>query len=73
MSSLEPRSGKHLTRKQREQRAFRLVVTGGTFGAIAAIGFVLAAINVVGFGIPLLAGIIAVVCLVLFRRSVGLR
>ena len=71
MSSLEPRSSKRVSRKDREARAFRLVVAGGTFGAIAAIGFVLAAIGVVGFGIPLLAGIVAVICLVLFRRSVG--
>lgn len=72
MSNLEPRSGKRLTRKQREARAFQLVVAGGTFGAIAAVGFLLAALNVIGFGIPLLAAIVAVVCAVLFRRNVGL-
>ncbi len=72
MSNLEPRSGKRLTRKQREARAFRLVAAGGTAGAIAVVGFVLAAVGVIGFGLPLLAGIIAVICLVLFRRDVGL-
>lgn len=72
MSNLEPRSGKRVTRKQRETRAFQLVVAGGTFGAIAAVGFLLAAINIVGFGIPLLAAIIAVACVVLFRRNVGM-
>jgi hypothetical protein len=71
VSSLEPRSGKRLTRKERETRAFRLVAVGGTAGAVAAIGFVLAAIGVIGFGPPLMAGIVAVICLVLFRRSVG--
>ena len=71
MSQLEPRSGKRVSRKDRETKAFRLVAAGGVAGAVAAIGFVLAAIGVVGFGIPLLAGIIAVICLVLFRREVG--
>ncbi|MCW3012176.1 MAG: hypothetical protein JWO90_2580 [Solirubrobacterales bacterium] len=72
MSSLEPRSGKRVTRKEREAKALRLVAVGGTAGAVAVIGFVLAAIGVVGFGVPLLAGILAVICLVLFRRNVGM-
>lgn len=71
MSDLEPRSKKRVSRKDREARAFQLVVAGSVFGAVAALGFVLAVINVVGFGIPLLAGIVAVICLVLFRRNVG--
>lgn len=72
MSSLEPRSPKRVSRKDREARAFRLVAAGSVFGAVAVIGFVLAIIGIVGFGIPLLSGIAAVICLVLFRRSVGL-
>ncbi len=72
MSNLEPRSPKRVSRKDRETRAFQLVVAGGASGAIAVVGFVLAAIGVIGFTLPLLAGIVAVVCLVLFRRSVGM-
>jgi len=72
VTSLEPRSPKRVSRKDREARAFRLVATGSVFGAIAAIGFVLVVLGIVGFGIPLLSGIVAVICLVLFRRSVGL-
>ncbi len=72
MSSLEPRSPKRVSRKDREARAFRLVAAGSVFGAIAVIGFVLAIIGIGSFGIPLLSGIVAVICLVLFRRSVGL-
>ena len=72
MSSLEPRSPKRVSRKDREARAFRLVAAGSVFGAVAAIGLVLAVLGIVGFGIPLLSGIVAVICLVLFRRSVGL-
>ena len=44
---------------------------GGTAGAVAVVGFVLALIDVIGFGIPVLAAIIAVICLLLFRRSVS--
>ncbi len=71
MSNLEPRSGRRVSRKARENRAYQLVVAGGVFGAIAAIGIVLAVVGVVGAGLPLLSAVIAVVCFVLFRRTVG--
>jgi hypothetical protein len=38
---------------------------------IAVVGFILAAIDVMGFGIPFIAAIVAVVCLLLFRRTVS--
>jgi hypothetical protein len=44
---------------------------GGTAGVVAVVGFILAAVDVMGFGIPFLAAIVAVVCLLLFRRTVG--
>jgi hypothetical protein len=64
---------KYTPRRTREQRAFRLVQIGGVAGAVAVVGFVLALIDVIGFGIPLLAAIVAVVCVVLFRSVVGRR
>lgn len=72
MSNIEPRSGKRVSRKDREAKAFRLIAAGGTFGAIAVVGLLLAIVGIVGAGIPLLSGIAAVICLVLFRRSVGM-
>jgi hypothetical protein len=72
VNSLEPRSGKRVSRKDREAKAFRLVVGGATFGAIAVVGLLLAIVGVVGAGLPLLSGLVAVICLVLFRRSVSL-
>jgi hypothetical protein len=60
-------------RRTREQRAFRLVQVGGVAGAVAVVGFVLALFGVIGLGIPLLAAIVAVVCIVLFRSTVGKR
>ena len=72
MSDLSRRPS-YTPRRTREQRAFRLVQVGGAAGVVAVVGFVLALVGVVGFGIPLLATIVAVVCLVLFRATVGKR
>ena len=38
---------------------------------MAAVGLVLAIVGVIGYGIPVLALIVAVVCLLLFRRTVS--
>jgi hypothetical protein len=68
---LTPSSGGPPSRRSRERRAFQLVLVGSTAGVIAVVGFILAAIDVMGFGIPFIAAIVAVVCAVLFRRAVG--
>jgi CHASE2 domain-containing sensor protein len=72
MADLERRSG-YTPRRTREQRAFRLVQVGGVAGAVAVVGFVLAIVGVIGFWIPLLAAIVAIVCVVMFRSAVGRR
>ena len=71
MSSLEPRRGNRLSRSQREQRAYRLVVATGTFTALAALGFVLAIVGVIGSGPAFLAAIAAIISAVLLRRTLG--
>jgi hypothetical protein len=68
---LTPSSGGPPSRRSREGRAFQLVLVGSTAGVIAVVGFILAAVDVMGFGIPFLAAIVAVVCALLFRRTVG--
>jgi hypothetical protein len=68
---LTPSSGGPPSRRGRERRAFQLVLVGSTAGFIAVVGFILAALDVMGFGIPFIAAIVAVVCAVLFRRTVG--
>jgi hypothetical protein len=68
---LTPSSGGPPSRRGRERRAYQLVLVGSTAGVIAVVGFILAAVDVMGFGIPFIAAIVAVVCAVLFRRSVG--
>jgi hypothetical protein len=72
MSDLSNRP-KYTPRRTREQRAFRLVQVGGAAGAIAVVGFVLALIDVISWGIPFLALAVAVICVVLFRSVVGRR
>jgi hypothetical protein len=70
MNDLERRPSR-LPRRTREQRAYRLVLAGGAFGAVAVIGFVLAIAGVLGWGIPFIAAVLAVVFALLFRRTVS--
>jgi putative flippase GtrA len=71
VSDLTRSGGGPPSRRSREQRAYRLVLAGGTAGAVAVVTFVLAAVGVMGFAIPILAVIVAVVCGLLFRRTVS--
>jgi hypothetical protein len=71
MSSLEPRGGGGMSRRQREQRGYQLVLVGGGAGLVTVVGGVLAIIGVIGWGLPLVALVVAVICLFLFRRLVG--
>jgi hypothetical protein len=69
MSDIERRGGSRLTRKQREQRAYRLVLASGTFGLIGAVGILLAIFTGFGAGWPIISLIIAAICFVLLRRN----
>ena len=60
-----------MSRRGREQRAFRLVVAGVTAGAIAVVTFVLAIAGALGYGIPFIAAVVGVICLLMFRRTVS--
>jgi hypothetical protein len=71
MSSLEPRRGGGMSRRDREQRGYQLVVAGGVSGVVAVVGGILAIAGVIGWGLPFVALIVAVICIFLFRRLVG--
>lgn len=73
MSSLEPRRGSRMSRSQREQRGYQLVLAGGGAAVVAVVGFVLAIAGVIGSGLPLVALIVAIICFVMFRRLVSPR
>lgn len=72
MSELSRRPGGPPSRRQREDRAYRLVVAGGAAGVVTVVTAVLAIAGVMGWGIPFIAAIVAAVCAFLFRRTVGM-
>jgi putative flippase GtrA len=71
MSELSRSSGGPPSRRSRERRAYQLVMVGGGAAVVAVVTFVLAIAGVMGYAIPILAAIVAAVCVLLFRRSVA--
>jgi hypothetical protein len=71
MTDLTPRRKGGVSRRGREQRAYRLVQVGGAAGVVAVVGVVLWIVGVVSFAVPFVAAVIAAICAVLFRRTVG--
>lgn len=71
MADIAPRPGGPPSRRSREQRAYRLVVTGGVAGTVAVVGAVLAIVGVLGWAIPILAALVAAACVVFLRRTVS--
>jgi hypothetical protein len=70
MADLQKR-GSYTPRRVREQRAFRLVMTGGVAGTVGVVGFVLAIAGVVSWGLPIIALIVAALCAYGFTRMTG--
>jgi hypothetical protein len=63
--------GSYTPRRSRERRAYQLVVTGGIAGAVGVVSVVLAVAGVLGWTLPVVSIIVAVICAVMFRRAVG--
>ncbi len=72
MADIEKR-GSYTPRRVREKRAYQLVVTGGVASAVFVVSLVLSIVGGLSGTIPVLALIVAVICFVLFRRTVGSR
>ncbi len=72
MGELERRGG-YTPRRVREQRAYRMVVTGATAGAIGVVSLVLAVIGVIGATLPILAFIVTALSVLGFMRATGQR
>ncbi|MDQ6606982.1 MAG: hypothetical protein M3Z06_10610 [Actinomycetota bacterium] len=68
MADLQKRGG-YTPRRTREQRAYRLVVTGGTTGALGVIGAILAIAGVVGWFGPIVLLLVALACFGMFRTQ----
>jgi hypothetical protein len=72
VSNLDRRSG-YTPRRVREQRAYRMVVVGGAAGAVGVVSLVLAIVGVVSGTLPIIAFIVAALCVFGFLRSTGQR
>jgi len=70
MSDLERRSGTRPSRRARERRAYNLAVAGSVLGVVFVVGALLAILTSFPWSIPIIAAILAVVCALLFRRTV---
>lgn len=72
MADIEKR-GSYTPRRVRERRAYQLVVTGGVASAVFVVSLVLSIVGVISGTLPVISLIVAVICLVLFRRTVSSR
>jgi hypothetical protein len=71
MTDLSPRPNRTPSRRAREERAYKLVLAGGAAAVVAVVTFVLAIVGVMGYGIPVLAALVAILCGWMFRRTVA--
>ena len=72
MSNLDRRGG-YTPRRVREQRAYRLIVTGSAAGVVGVVALVLAIAGVISLTLPILAFIVAAICVFGFLRTTGQR
>jgi len=72
MSDITPRPNRTPSRRNREDRAYKLVLAGSAAAVIAVVTFVLAIVGVLsGYGIPIIALLVAALCGWMFRRTVS--
>jgi len=72
MSDLDKRRG-YTPRRVREQRAYRMVVTGGVAGGLGVVTLVLAVVGIIGAALPVICFIITALCVLGFMRATGQR
>jgi hypothetical protein len=72
VSNLDRRSG-YTPRRVREQRAYRMVLAGGVAGGVGVVTLVLAIAGLVSGTWPVIAFIVAAICIFGFLRSTGQR
>ena len=71
MSDLEPRRRSGLSRKEREERAYKLVLATGGLGVLTIVLLVLAVVGIVGAGPVIVAGLATAGSGVLLRRTMS--
>jgi hypothetical protein len=72
MANIEKRGG-YTPRRVRERRAYQMAVSGGVASAVFVVSLVLSIVGVIGGTLPVISIIVAVICFVLFRRTVSSR
>ncbi len=72
MAGLQKR-GSYTPRRAREQRAYRLAQVGGGAAVVGVAGVVLSVAGIVGAWVPILAFIVAIICVFMFRSATGTR
>jgi hypothetical protein len=71
MSDLERRSGSRPSRRQREQRAYSLVLVGGGAAIVFVAALLLAIFTSFPGWVAVVAAVVAVLCAILFRRTIS--
>jgi type IV secretory pathway TrbD component len=71
MSDLERRPGRGMSRRQREQRAYYLVLASGGLAVAAAVVLVLWIVGVASFGLFLILAVLAAVAGYVLKRTLG--
>jgi hypothetical protein len=72
MADLQKR-GSYTPRRARERRAYRLAQVGGGAAVVGVGGVVLSVAGIVGAWLPILAFIVAIVCVFMFRTVTSSR
>lgn len=70
MADLSPRPGRRMNRAERRQRAYQLTLATGGLGAVAVLGLLLAVFDIIGFGLPILLLVLAVVAGLMLQRTI---
>lgn len=71
MSDLQRRSGSRLTRKQREDRAYKLTLATGGLGVVGAVVLVLGVIGIGSVGLGVLLLVLAGVSGFMLKNTLG--
>jgi hypothetical protein len=71
MSDLEPRRSSDLSRKAREERAYKLVLATGGLAVLTVALVVLSVVGIVSGGWAILTALLAVACGLLLRRTLN--
>jgi hypothetical protein len=71
MSDLERRRGSGMSRRQREQRAYYLVLASGGLAIAAVVVLVLSIVGVASFGLFIILAVLAAIAGYMLKRTLG--